>query len=74
MTIEIVDVPVPDAWDDESEGAGLLRALVDVRNAVVAAAWGGDESHAFTYREAWAQWHGQVGESDDIRTIALIDG
>jgi GNAT superfamily N-acetyltransferase len=74
MTIEIVDVPVPDAWDDDSEGARLLRTLVDIRNAVVADAWGGDESHAFTYREAWAQWHGQVGESDDLRTIALLDG
>lgn len=74
MSIEIVDVPVPDAWDDDSEGARLLRTLVDVRNAVVADSWGGDESHAFSYRETWGQWRGQVGESDDLRTIALLDG
>lgn len=74
MTIEIIDVPVPDAWDDDSEGAQLLRTLVDVRNAVVADSWGGDESHAFSYREAWAQWRSQVGESDDLRTVALLDG
>ena len=74
MTIEIIDVPVPDAWDDDSEGARRLRTLVDVRNAVVADSWGGDESHAFSYREAWGQWRGQVGESDDLRTIALLDG
>ncbi|GAA3602484.1 GNAT family N-acetyltransferase [Agrococcus terreus] len=74
MRIEIVDVPVPEAWDDDSEGARLLRSLVDVRNAVVVDAWGGDASHAFTYREAWAQWRRQEGESDDIRTVALLDG
>lgn len=74
MTVEIVDVPVPEAWDDDSEGARLLRSLVDIRNAVVGDGWGGDESHAFSYREAWAQWRSQVGESDDLRTIALLDG
>ena len=74
VTIEIIDVPVPAAWDDDSEGARRLRMLVDVRNAVVVDGWGGDESHAFSYREAWAQWQSQVGESDDLRTVALLDG
>ncbi|WP_404311346.1 GNAT family N-acetyltransferase [Agrococcus terreus] len=74
MTIEIVDVPVPEAWDDDSEGARLLRQLVDVRNAVVVDAWGGDASHAFTYREAWATWRSQLGQVDELRTIALLDG
>lgn len=72
--IEIVDVPVPETRDGDDEGARLLRTLVDVRNAVVVDAWGGDASHALTYREAWAQWRRQEGESEELRTIALLDG
>ena len=73
MTIEIVEVPVPERWDDDSEGARLLRAYVDVRNAVWADLFG-DDSHAFTYRHAWAQWQSQRGVEQSIRPLALLDG
>lgn len=74
MGIEIIDVAVPERWDDDSEGARLLRAFVDVRNAVTAHEWGGDTSHAFSYREAWSQWRGDAEDSETIRTLALVDG
>ena len=74
MTIELIDVPIPERWDDESEGARLLRAAVDVRNAVSAHEWGGDTSHAFSYREAWSQWRGDDADTETIRTLALLDG
>lgn len=74
MTIEIVDVPVPERWDDDSEGARLLRQYVDVRNGVVVDLFGGDPSHAFTYRQAWAQWRSLLETSEAVRTLALLDG
>lgn len=74
MTIEIVDVPVPERWDDDSEGARLLRQYVDVRNGVVVDLFGGDTSHAFTYRQAWAQWRSLLETCEAVRTLALLDG
>ncbi|WP_206447024.1 GNAT family N-acetyltransferase [Agrococcus sp. KRD186] len=74
MTVEIVDVPVPERWDDDSEGARLLRAWIDVRNRVSEHEWGGDTSHALSYREAWSQWRAAVAERETIRTLALVDG
>lgn len=73
MGIEIVDVPTPERWDDDSEGARLLRAYVDVRNAVYADLFG-DDSHAFSYRQAWANWRSQEGVEESLRPLALLDG
>lgn len=74
MSIEIVQVPIPERWDDDSEGARLLRAYVDVRNAVVVELFDGDASHAFSYRQAWAQWRSQRGVEEAVRPLALLDG
>ncbi|GEK78788.1 GNAT family N-acetyltransferase [Agrococcus baldri] len=73
MSIEIVEVPVPERWDDESEGARLLRDYVDVRNGVYADLFG-DDSHAFSHRQAWAQWRSQRGVEESYRPLALLDG
>ncbi|SFS15893.1 Acetyltransferase (GNAT) family protein [Agrococcus baldri] len=74
MGIEIIDVAVPERWDDDSEGARLLRTYVDVRNDVTAHEWGGDSSHAYSYQEAWSQWRGDAVDIETIRTLALVDG
>ncbi|HET8867870.1 MAG TPA: GNAT family N-acetyltransferase [Agrococcus sp.] len=72
--IELVDVAIPEHWDDDTEEARRMREYVDVRNAVVVDTFGGDESHAFTYRQAWANWRSQEGVEDTLRVLALLDG
>ncbi|MCH1882736.1 GNAT family N-acetyltransferase [Agrococcus sp. ARC_14] len=74
MTIELLDVAIPDRWDEESETGRRMRDYVDVRNAVVVDTFDGDESVAFSYRQAWANWRSQEGIEDVLRVLALDDG
>ena len=73
MTIEVREIAVPAAFDDGTPEWATFAEMIDVRNAVLAHRWGGDESHAITAQEAY----GTASSQDDERIVYLggwLDG
>lgn len=68
MTVDVVELEIPQTWDEQSEAGRRFREMVDLRNAVNVHEWDGDTSHDITYREA----HGTASNQDDERIVYLV--